>query len=228
MFAYILIQYVTLIGCASLLSVPSTRPDSTWESLAIAIIQRQLRLPYVVRINTEKTSVSDNFLKTLSVPVQLSKSYAYENSLVFVVAHSKLFVSDFLDSAAYSTRSKLVFFVDCEECAPVAWILEQCLKYQFLNVVAVPITHSPLRIYTYFPFAEGVCFDSTPVLIDSFTNSFGLSVELFPQHKVWNLHNCTLKVSSFRSRGITFDHGKIRGKFSSVFLCGGRSYEFHR
>jgi len=148
--------------------------------------------------------------------------------MILVIAQSEFFVESVLDNAKNSTKAKFVILIECEESSSnIALILEHCWRYKFLNVVVIPSKNKVIKIYTYFPFREGMCFDHTPVLIDSFNNSSTFNNGIFPRRKVWNLQNCTLKISSFDYHPIIyFENMKMEGLYSPVFYAMAGSMNF--
>jgi len=201
------------------------------ESVASSIIKYYAAVMYDAQIICESTCVSDEFLKTIPVPFQLSKPILHEKSFLFVLPQTKSFIKRVLNGTVNFTKSKYIVLIDGGNCTTVAWILEQCWHRKLLNVVVIPLQNNSSPIYTYFPFREGFCFDPSPFQIASFTNTSVFNIELFPERKVWNLQNCTLKVSSFNfNPGIYFDGTGMHGHYSPVFRAVADamnfSYEF--
>ena len=211
----------------SYLSMLPLTSGTLLESVASSIIKYYAAVMYDAQIICESTCVSDEFLKTIPVPFQLSKPILHEKSFLFLLPQTKSFIKRVLNGTVNFTKSKYIVLIDGGNCTTVAWILEQCWHRKLLNVVVIPLQNNSSPIYTYFPFREGFCFDPSPFQIASFTNTSVFNIELFPERKVWNLQNCTLKVSSFNfNPGIYFDGTGMHGHYSPVFRAVADAMNF--
>jgi len=200
---------------------------SQWGVIASTIIKRYSRLIRDIQMICENTCFSDEFLKTLRIPTQLTNFHLHEDSLLFMLPESQSFISSVLDSAVNATKSKYVIFLHRKECATVAWIFEQCWKNKLLDVVVISVESNTSRIYTYFPFGRAKCFDPAPVSIENSTDHFSLKAALFPKRKVWNLQDCILKVSSFKLHpAVYFDNLEMKGWLSPIFKTVAQHMNF--
>jgi len=196
-----------------------------WETLVFSIIDRYR--PYDVQIITENSTVSDEFLQRIRVPMKLLCRNLHEHSLLLLLPQTQEFVTNVLDTMVNFTKSKYTFLVNCNECVPTTWILEQCWQRNLLNVAVIPIKSSTLPIYTYFPFKDGTCFDSTPVLLGVLSNNLEFKLDLFPKDKIRNLHLCPLKVSTFNMHPlIHVQDNKMSGLLSPVYNAVERAMNF--
>ena len=214
--------YVVLVGFtlaeASVNSLLPLAPISEVEVISFSIVQRYLPFVYDIQFVCEKACVPDQLLKKLKVPVLLSNPRLRRGSFLFVLTESRSFVTSALKRVVDSAKGKYVILLNCFNCVSVEWVLKECWHHKILNVVVISIENGTFEIYTYYPFREKSCFNSAPVLIGSFNTSANLTVELFPDRKMWNLHQCPLTVSSFEQYPlIYFQGGKLKGRFSPVF-----------
>jgi len=206
--------------------MPVKNSHQLFESIASDIIQRYHPSVDDIRIVCESACVTDEFVKSIRIPIRISNHRLEGNFLLFLIPQSQYFITSVLGSSVNATSSKYVVLLDCDNCVTVASVLELCWQNKLLNVVVALTQNNNTPIYTYFPFREGSCFDPSPVLIDWFVGSFEFNVDLFPQRKVWNLHNCTLKVSSFTYGVVHIDGGQIKGPFARVFRAVAGAMNF--
>ncbi|KFB41840.1 AGAP013520-PA-like protein [Anopheles sinensis] len=115
----------------------------------------------------------------------------------------------------YSGRYLLVMTGGCTNVQTLRNIFSELWKLNIVHVnVLVKYQNTSVEVYTYQPYTPKHCGTPSVKLVARFNEDCQRDVrdvDLYPQHRLNNFHNCTLQVGTFEAKPYTILERKVDG-----------------